>query len=145
MSILIDADGCPVVYITVSIAKEYSIECVVVCDTSHEFSIEGVKIITVDKEADSADLKIANILKKDDIVITQDYGLAAICLAKGGIPINQNGIIFSNDNIDMFLNSRYINKKAMRSGAKIKGPKKRTAEQDIKFKKALLSVITKPA
>lgn len=141
MRILIDADGCPVVDLAVKIAKEKNIECVILCDTAHFFSIDGVKTITVDQGADSVDFKLVNMLEKNDIVITQDYGLAAMCLAKQGRPMNQNGIIFTNQNIDSFLTTRHINKKAMQSGKRIKGPKKRTEAQNEKFLEALLWLI----
>ena len=83
MKILIDADGCPVVDICIKSAKRHEIECLILCDTSHIFEHEGAKTVTVSKGADSVDFKLVNLLECGDIVVTQDYGLAAMCLARG--------------------------------------------------------------
>ena len=95
MKILIDADGCPVVDICIKSAKRHGIECLILCDTSHIFEREGAKTVTVSKGADSVDFKIVNLLDRGDIVITQDYGLAAMCLARGARALNQNGLIYT--------------------------------------------------
>lgn len=137
MKILIDADGCPVVDITVRVAKENNIKCIILCDTSHTFNYDEVETIVVSKGADSADFKIVNMLCKGDIVITQDYGLATMCLAKKAIPINQDGMVYNDLNIDSLLFSRYISKKIRMSGGRLKGPKKRTEEQDKRFEVTL--------
>lgn len=141
MRILIDADGCPVVRSAVSIAKAHSIPVTLICDTAHEFSNDYAKVITVDKGADSADFKLANITNSDDIVITQDYGLAAMCLAKNATVLNQNGLIYTSDNIDALLLSRHTAKKIRNAGGRLKGPSKRTKQQDKDFEYALISLI----
>ena len=73
MRILIDADGCPVVDMAVCMARQHNIECLLLCDTSHEFRKEGATTITVSKGADSVDFVLMNLLRKGDIVVTQDY------------------------------------------------------------------------
>ena len=78
MRIFIDADGCPVTESAVILAEQYDIECYVVCDTSHEFSFNNENVITVSKGKDSVDYKIVNLILPGDIVVTQDYGLAAM-------------------------------------------------------------------
>ena len=104
MKIIIDADACPVVDITVNVAKERGIECIIVCDNTHTIEKDGARTIVVDKGADSADCRIANITEKGDVIITQDYGLAAMCLARGAVPVSQNGLIFlSNAPINIFV------------------------------------------
>lgn len=133
IKVVIDADGCPVVHIAVQICQKHNIEVIIVCDTSHYYNIENVKNIVVDKGSDSADFKIVNILNKDDIVITQDYGLAAICLAKKTRVISQNGMIYNDDNIDALLMGRYAAKKIRESGGRLKGNSKRTSLQDKDF------------
>lgn len=133
MKILIDADGCPVVDITVSLSKQYNTECVIICDTSHVFNKDGVETVVVEKGADSVDFRLVNMLSKGDIAVTQDYGLAAMCLSRGAVPINQNGLVFNDKNIDELLFSRYVSKKIRMSGGRLKGPAKRTKEQDEKF------------
>ena len=108
-----------------------------VCDTAHTFSNVPAEIITVSQGADSADFRIVNLLDAGDIVVTQDYGLAAMCLAKNATALNQNGLIYSEKNMDELLLSRHIHKKVRRAGGRMKGPKKRTKQQDESFDKAL--------
>lgn len=143
MKIVIDADGCPVVNSTVKIAREFNVECVIVCDTSHEFSDAYAKTVLVSKGNDSADFEIVNLIGKNDIVVTQDYGLAAMCLSKNAAVINQNGLIYTSENIDNLLLSRHISKVARRQGKHLKGPKKRTGEQDRSFELSLREMVKK--
>ena len=138
MKIIIDADACPVVYITVNTAKERNLECIIVCDNSHSIEKEGAKTIVVDKGADSADCRIANLTEKGDVIITQDYGLAALVLGKGGKALNQNGLIYTDSNIENLLFTRFIGKKERMAGKRTKGPKKRTEQNDADFLKSLL-------
>ena len=137
MKLVIDADGCPVVALAVKTAEKYGVRCVLVCDTAHTFSNVPAEIITVSQGADSADFRIVNLLDAGDIVVTQDYGLAAMCLAKKATALNQNGLIYSEKNMDELLLSRHIHKKVRRAGGRMKGPKKRTKQQDESFDKAL--------
>lgn len=141
MNIIIDADACPVTRQAVKIAKEYSLPVYLFCDTSHIMNIDGAETITVSKGSDSADFAVANKCREGDIVITQDYGLAAMCLTKKAKAINQNGLIYDDKNIDSLLFSRYTAKKARMAGERIKGPKKRTDKQDEAFIKAFRELI----
>ena len=143
MKVYIDADGCPVVGITVDICKAEGIDVTIVCDTSHFFTSGHASVVMVDKGADSADMKIANLAGSGDIVITQDYGLAAMCLAKKCICVSQDGLIYDESNIDSLLLSRHIAKKIRNSGGKLKGPHKRTVQADEKFRSVLLTIIKK--
>lgn len=136
MKIIIDADACPVVDIATDTAKKRNIECVIVCDNTHSIQKDGAVTVTVDKGADSADCKIANLAEKGDVVITQDYGLAALVLGKGAKALNQNGLIYSGANIENLLFTRYIGKKERMAGYRTKGPKKRTAQNDTDFIKS---------
>ena len=141
MKILIDGDGCPVIDVSINIAKKFNKEVFIICDTSHNFSKYKVDMIVVSKGQDAADFIIVNKVNKGDIVVTQDYGLAAMILSKGAYAINQNGLIYTNENIDQLLFTRHISKKIRNSGGKIKGPKKRNKEDDLKFEKALINLI----
>ena len=100
MNILIDADGCPVVDLTLQIAKQFSISVIILCDTSHQIEREGAQTLVFDKGADSVDFALVNRVKPGDIVVTQDYGLASMCLAKRARVLNQNGLEYTADNID---------------------------------------------
>ncbi len=137
MKVFIDADGCPVVDQTVALCLKYKVECVIICDTAHVFNKDGAVTIVVEKGADSVDFKLVNMLTKGDIAVTQDYGLAAMCLARGAVPVNQNGMIYNEKNIDELLFSRFVSKKIRRAGGRLKGPSKRNPEQDEKFIRTL--------
>ena len=133
MRILIDADGCPVVELTVAAAREFGLECIILCDTAHYFDKEGARTVVLAQGADSVDFALVNLVQAGDIVVTQDYGLAAMCLARKGKPINQNGLIYHDGNIDSMLASRHAAQKVRRGGGRTKGPSKRTKEQDEAF------------
>lgn len=140
MRILIDGDGCPVIDIAISIAREFNIKVIIMCDTSHIFNKDGAETMVFSKGVDSVDFALINNLKKEDIVITQDYGLAAMAINKASYVINQNGMIYSNDNIDKLLYSRHISKKIRKGGGRVKGPKKRNKEDDINFENTLTKI-----
>lgn len=141
--VLIDADGCPVVELTIAAAKRFGLPVLLICDTSHIMQREGAETITVSKGADAVDFVLVNRVAKGDIVVTQDYGLAAMVLAKRGIPLDQNGRIYSEENIEGLLHGRHVAKKIRQSGGRMKGPKKRRVEDNIAFEKALEQLLEK--
>lgn len=141
MKILIDADGCPVVNITVSICKKHSIPCLILCDTAHEMHRDGATTLTFDKGADSVDFAMVNRIDAGDIVITQDYGLASMCLAKQAKVLHQDGWEYTQYNIQALLFQRHEVKAYRASGGRIKGPSKRKATQDQAFSVALEKLI----
>lgn len=141
MRILIDADACPVVGETIAIAGENKIPCVLFCDTSHEMHRDGAETISVSKGADSADFALANYIQKGDIVITQDYGLAAMSLSRGARVLHQDGMEYTNDNIDALLLSRHTAQKIRRAGGRLRGNKKRSAAQNESFCTALRNIL----
>ena len=137
MKILVDADACPVVDLTVREAKARNIPVTLITDTAHVLNRTDAEVITVEKGSDSADFKLVNLVQKGDLVVTQDYGLAAMVLAKGGRAFNQNGMIYSERNMDTLLFTRHIAKKVRMAGGRTKGPHKRTKEQDEDFLRTL--------
>ena len=137
MHVLIDADGCPVVDIVIRVCKELRIPCTLLCDTAHEFHRDGAATLVFDKGADSVDFAIANRVAPGDLVITQDYGLASMCLAKNARVLHQDGWAYTRDNIDALLFTRHESRKLRASGHRMKGPKKRTAAQNAAFEAAL--------
>ena len=143
MRIFVDADGSPVVNLAIDLAKHYHLEIMIVKNYAHEIADDYATIITVDIGADSADYYIVNKVKSGDIVVTQDYGLAALCLSKNAYPINQSGFVFTEDNIDGMLNRRYIHAKIRREGKSHTNAKKRKASEDLKFQKGLQALIEK--
>ncbi len=143
MKLLIDADACPVVDIALECAEKYNVDkCVLLCDTSHLIERECAETIVVSKGADSADFALVNLVEAGDVVVTQDYGLAAMCLAKKAHVLNQNGLIFNEFNIDSLLAQRHISKKIRMAGGRTKGPSKRTKEQDNGFLASLNKIFS---
>lgn len=141
MKVLVDADACPVTDITVGICKSHSISCILLCDTAHEFYRDGAQTLIFDKGADSVDFALVNRVDAGDIVVTQDYGLASMCLAKGAKVLHQDGWLYTADNIDALLFSRHESGKFRRSGGRTKGPKKREKAQDEAFRGALQQML----
>ena len=141
MKILIDADGCPVVDMTVRMAKERGLECLILCDTSHVFEKPGATTLTFSKGADSVDFALVNRVSAGDIVVTQDYGLAAMCLSRRAIALSQDGMEYTADNIDALLLARHTAKKIRSSGGRLRGPAKRTEAQDEAFRAALARLL----
>lgn len=137
MHLWIDADACPVVDIAIRVAQRHQVEVTLVCDDAHHMQRDGARTITVARGADSADLMLVNLVHRGDVVVTQDYGLAALCLARGAKPMDQNGRIYDENNIDSLLGMRHISQKVRRAGGRMKGPPKRTKEQDEWFEQAL--------
>ncbi len=143
INILVDADGCPVVDLTIQFAKKYELPVTLFCDTAHNMQREGAKTIMVSKGMDAVDFELINRVKPGDIVITQDYGLAAMVLAKRGLVMDQNGREYTNENIDQLLHSRHIAKKIRQAGGQMKGPKKRRKEDNESFEIAFNALILK--
>ncbi|MDN4607824.1 YaiI/YqxD family protein [Sporosarcina highlanderae] len=137
VTIFVDADGCPVVTETISIAKQFKIPCILICDTAHEMHRDGAETVIVSKGADAVDFVLVNRVNKGDIVVTQDYGLAAMVLAKQGHPIDQNGRRYTEENIDQLLFARHTAQKIRASGGRLRGPKKRSKENNENFMKKL--------
>ena len=141
MKVLVDADACPVTDIAVSLCRQYSTPCFLLCDTAHEFYWDGAQTLIFDKGADSVDFALVNRVDAGDIVVTQDYGLASMCLAKGAKVLHQDGWLYTADNIDALLFSRHESGKFRRAGGRTKGPKKREKAQDDAFREALQQVL----
>ena len=141
MRLLIDADGCPVVDIAIRLCKQYGISCMLLCDTAHEFYREGAETLVFDKGADSVDFAIVSRVSPGDIVITQDYGLASMCLARSARILHQDGWEYTRDNIDALLLARHESRKLRAAGGRTKGPKKRTAAQNSAFEAALQKLL----
>ncbi|MGL4947261.1 MAG: YaiI/YqxD family protein, partial [Cetobacterium sp.] len=141
MKIIIDADACPVTDIAIKVAKLKEIECIIVCDNAHKIERDGVETIVVSQGADAVDFAIISKSEESDIIVTQDYGLASIVLSKGARAINQDGLVYNKFNIESLLFSRHMSQKMRNAGKRTKGPKKRTAEQNVEFEKKLLSLL----
>ena len=145
MHIYIDADACPVVGIAEDIATKYNISVTLLCDTNHVLTSDYSEVIVVGAGADAVDYKLISICHRGDIVVTQDYGVAAMALGKGAFAIHQSGKWYTNENIDQMLMERHLNKKARRALSRnhIKGPRKRTDEDDQRFAESFEKLLRK--
>ena len=143
MRILVDADACPVIKLTERTAKKYGVAVVLFCDTNHVLQSDYSEVRTIGAGADAVDFALTAECRRGDIVITQDYGVAAMVLTKGAYGLHQSGMRYTNENIDRLLMERHLAKKARMSKAKhhMKGPKKRTEEDDARFLQALESLL----
>ncbi len=142
MKILIDGDASPVNAISVEIAKIFELEIIIYSNYHHDiknYDYKNFKAVTVGYEPDSVDFAIVNNCLPKDIVVTQDYGLATLCLAKQAFPIHPKGYEYTNENITLMLERRHQNKKNKRYST----IKKRTKNDDELFKNTLKSIILK--
>lgn len=145
MKIFVDADACPVIDIVEDIATKYNIPVTLLCDTNHVLTSDYSEIIVVGAGADAVDYKLISICHRGDIVVTQDYGVAAMALGKGAFAIHQSGKWYTDENIDQMLMERHLNKKARRTSSRnhIKGPRKRTEEDDQRFAESFEKLLRK--
>lgn len=141
MKILVDADACPVKQSIEHIAKKYQIELIYVIDTSHILESDYAKVITVSKGADAADFALINLTKEGDIVVTQDYGVAAMALGKKAYAIHHTGRFYTNENIEQKLLERHIAKKQRRAGMKGGKHKKFSQEDRTRFEQAFTEFV----
>lgn len=134
MTIYIDADACPVTRIAERIAKAHGIPVTLLCDTNHLLTSDYSTVRVIGAGADAVDFALINLCRRGDIVVTQDYGVAAMALGKGAKAIHQSGRWYTDENIELLLMERHLAGKARRSGKHhLKGPAKRTAEDDQRF------------
>lgn len=145
MKIFVDADACPVVTIVEQTAKRKEIPVTLLCDTNHVLSSDYSEIKVIGAGADAVDFALINLCKRGDVVVTQDYGVAAMALGKGAFPIHQSGRWYTNENIDQLLMERHEAKKIRRSSSKKhgRGPKKRTVEDDMHFQESFEKLLVK--
>lgn len=145
MDIYVDADACPVVRIVETVAQKHGIPVTLLCDTNHVLNSDYSQVKVVGAGADAVDYKLISMCRAGDIVVSQDYGVAAMALGKGAYAIHQSGKWYTDENIDQMLMERHLNKKARRSSGKnhMKGPRKRTEEDDIRFAESFEKLVLK--
>ena len=143
MKIYVDADACPVISIVEQVAEKSNTAVTLLCDTNHVLDSDYSEIKIIGAGADAVDFALINLCRKNDIVVTQDYGVAAMALGKGAYAIHQSGKWYTDENIDRMLWERHIGKKARRASGKnhLKGPKKRTEEDDIRFRESFEKLV----
>lgn len=143
MKIIIDADACPAIDKIYELAISRNVNLVIVSDCYHEYNYENIEQIAVPSGENATDFKIVSILEANDIVITQDYALAALVLAKNANAVNPMGFVYDNENIDSLLATRHMNKEARRRGDRLHGKKtpKRKKQDDKRLVETIQSLI----
>lgn len=145
MKIYVDADACPVIRIIEKVAREQALDVILLCDTNHVLTSDYSKVKVIGAGADAVDFALIGLCRSGDIVVTQDYGVAAMALGKHAYANHQSGKWYTNHNIDQMLMERHLAKTARRKSSRhhLKGPKKRTIDDDIYFEESLLKLIKK--
>lgn len=143
MKIIIDGDACPGISIIEKVAKIYKVEVIIFCDINHFIQSDYSTVKIVDSGFQNVDMYVINETNKNDIVISQDYGIAAICLGKNAEVINPKGYIYNEGNIDTLLDLRHMSQKIRKSGGRSTNYKKRTSEDDKRLEKNLILIIEK--
>ena len=142
MIVYVDADACPVTRIVEEIARKHGLRVVLLCDTNHVLTSPYSDVRVIGAGADAVDIALINLCRRGDIVVTQDYGVAALALGKGARAIHQSGRRFTDENIDGLLMERHLAQKARRGGRhRLKGPARRTGEDDRRFAESFEQMI----
>lgn len=141
MKILIDADACPkkVLQICMELGAEYTVQVWTVASFNHNI-ISDHHFVVGDNDQET-DIKVLNLTEPGDVIVTQDWGLAAMALGKKARCISPAGREFSNENIDFLLEERDMKAKLRRSGGRTKGPNKRTVHEDVRFQERLTRIL----
>ena len=142
MRILVDGDACPVKKQIIDLSNKYNISVIIFIDNAHEYVSDQVSVIKVDIGSDSVDHEIFIQASKDDIILTNDYGLASLILSKKAIVCDFFGMEYTNANIDTLLFSRAMNMKLRKRNIYSKGPKKRTLKDDKNFTAKLDKILS---
>lgn len=145
MTIYVDADACPVTHIVEEVAAELGVPVTLLCDTNHVLTSAYSTVKVIDAGRDAVDFALINLVRRGDVVVTQDYGVAAMALGRQASAIHQSGRWYTNDNIDRLLMERHMAKEARRKSSKnhLRGPKKRTDEDDKRFEESFRQLIEK--
>ena len=141
--ILVDADACPVIPQVEAAARRYRLPLTLLCDEHHLVHSEYAQVRHVSSGADAVDIALMNLCRRGDLVVTQDYGVAAMALGKGAYAIHHSGRRYTDDNIEVLLMERHLAKKARRASGKhhLHGPAKFTEEDRQRFSAALAALI----
>jgi len=141
MKILIDADACPraVLQLCCKWGKHKGIPVWTVASFNH--NIDSDHHVVVGNASQEADIKLMNLSEAGDIVVTQDWGLAAMLLGRGARCISPNGREYDNQTMDFLLEEREVKARVRRSGGHTKGPRKRSPGDDQHFERTLLRML----
>ncbi len=141
MRILVDGDGCPVISIITEVAAAEKLELIVYTDLNHQHQLDYGTLKVVDQGFQSVDMILCNQIEQGDIVITSDYGLAALSLSRGALVLGFSGRQFTEQNIQRLLDKRHLQFMERKRSGRHTSHKKRTAADDRRFKEALLKLL----
>ena len=140
--IVVDADACPVKREIADTARSFGVPVLMVASYDHALvSGPGVEVRQVERGRDAVDLYISNLVRPGDIVVTQDYGLAALALAKRATVLSNRGRLYRNETIDFLMESRHDQAKTRRAGGRTKGPRAMSREDRMRFQQMLTKVL----
>jgi len=139
--VLVDADACPVIDIIVRVSKRYDVRVLLFVDTSHILQYDYAEVIVTGKGRDASDFALINRTRPGDIVVTHDYGLAAMTCSKGARAIHPSGFIYTGETLDRLLFERHINAKIRKAGGRHFGPRKRNKFDNIRFEEAFIKLL----
>ena len=145
MRIYVDADACPVVWQTEEVARKYGVAVTLLCDTNHVLRSDYSEVKVIGAGSDAVDFALVNLCRAGDVVVTQDYGVAAMALGKKAYAIHQNGWQYTNENIERLLMERHLTKKARRAAGKhhLKGPRKRSEDDNLQYREKLEKLLVR--
>ena len=163
--LFIDADACPVTSVALACARDAFTPVVIVGNTTQNLerhirhgdprsrekargrdaSHDGfwVDVLDVSIGADSADFAIVERLLPNDIVVTQDIGLASMVLGRGAAAIGVRGRVYDKATIDMQLFIRHEEKKVRRAGGRTRGPEPFKGSDRTRFRHNLIELLRK--
>ncbi len=143
MKLIIDADACPreVLNLCAAVCQTRKIDLVTVASFNH--NVKSSHHIVVGNASQEADIKIVNLTVTGDIVVTQDWGLAAMVLGKGAACLSPSGQEYRQQTMDFLLEEREAKAKFRRAGNHTKGPKKRQKQDDVLFVRVLEQIIAR--
>jgi Uncharacterized protein conserved in bacteria len=144
MKVIVDGDGCAGRHIIEKVCRELKVELIIICNINHAIFSDYAEVKIVDSGFQNVDMHVMNNCQKGDVVVSQDYGVAAMCLSKGAACTSPSGYIFSDKNIDRLLFERHIKSELRRSSTKnLKGtnPRKRNTEDDKRLEESLIKLI----
>ncbi len=142
--VLVDADACPVVRQVEAAARRHQLPMTLLCDEHHVMHSDYARVRHVSSGADAVDIALMNLCRRGDIVVTQDYGVAAMALGKGAYALHHSGKRYTDDNIDLILMERHLAKKARRASGKhhLHGPARFTEADRMRFAQEFETLIT---
>jgi uncharacterized protein len=143
MKIVVDADACPkeALQICLAMGRKYALPVWTVASFNH--NIVSDHHVVVGSASQEADIKVMNMSEEGDIVVTQDWGLAAMVLGKKARCLNPSGRQYRSETIEFLLEEREVKAKLRRGGGRTKGPRKRTGEEDDKFESCLEGLLSR--